>query len=373
MTVRSGHKQRLVFWGLIAVGLLVVSWLVRTNQRVLWDFRNNLWAPAHLLWQGNSPYQIQSLFPNSNAVWFPPVISFFFLLGALPKAPASMLWMVSNVLVLFVLIGLAAGKRPLPLRLAFALLASFLFFPTVTHLRLGQFSLMMTLCLLLAAHFLQAGSAAGAGLNLALVLAKPQLLILVLPGLFQGAWQRAGWRGAWRLALWSGAFVLLLLLPLFVRYPGWLPDFRLALHHNPSWLQPSLWQLLPRWWGWPGWLVAGLALLLALVANVLIWRRLPLTEAMAWSLALTPLVTPYVWSWDFVLLLPLFLQSLFRVRSKPALLALVVGYGLGWGTAVAVALTTDGSNHLYWWLSWQIAATIVVAHLLEQRNRKFHE
>ena len=359
------YKKRLLTLVLIGIGFASSVYLISTSQLSLWDFRNNLWGPAYLQWNGQSPYNIGVLFPRGNAVWFPPVIGFFGFLGALPQAQASMLWTILNILALLVLIMLAIDYRPSPGRLAFAFMASFLLLPTVTHLRLGQFSLILTLTLLLAAKFLMADHMAGVGSSLALAVTKPQLLILAVPGLVQKVWQHARWRGIWRLMIWSTLFLLLFCLPLFLRYPAWVGDFRRALQQNPAWLQPVLWRLLPGWWGWPGRLIVVGLLLLAFAANVFLWRRLPAYEAMLWSLAMTPLVTPYVWGWDFVLLLPLFLHVLFRIKSRKVLLFLVVSYWLGWAASIGVSLATDNSNHHYWWLSWQLFLIAGIALLWE--------
>lgn len=363
------YKKQLLILAITGTTFALLVYLIKTSQLSLWDFRNNLWGPAYLQWNGQSPYNLSVLFPRGNAVWFPTAIGFFGFLGALPEAQASMLWMILNVLTLFMLIGLAIDHQPAPGRLAFALLASLLLLPTVTHLRLGQFSLILTLALLGGAKFLTANNMVGAGLSLALAAAKPQLLILAVPGLVQAAWQRARWQGVWRLLAWSAFFFMLFCLPLFLRYPAWLGDFREALQQNPAWLQPVLWQLLPRWWGWPGWVIVVGLLLLAFAANIFLWRRLPVYEAMVWSLAMTPLVTPYVWGWDFVLLLPLFLHVLFRVRRRNVLLFLVVGYWLGWVASVLVSLMTDNSNHHYWWLAWQLFL-ISGSALLMENGRK---
>lgn len=363
------YGKRPLTWAIAAICFASLLYLVMISELSLWDFRNNLWAPTHLLWQGNSPYHIKPLFPDSNAVWFPSVVGFFLLLGTLPESQASMLWMLANILILLVLIRLAIKHQPSPGRLAFALLASFVLLPTITHLRLGQFSLILTFTLLLAAKFLMVNKMAGVGFTLALAAAKPQLLILAVPGLVQAAWQRARWQGVGRLLAWSIFFFLLFCLPLFLRYPTWLGDFREALQQNPAWLQPVLWQLLPRWWGWSGWVIVVGLLLLAFAANIFLWRRLPVYEAMMWSLAITPLVTPYVWGWDFVLLLPLFLHVLFRVRRRSALLLLVVGYWIGWGASVWGSVSTDNSNHHYWWLSWQLFLISGSALLLEKRPK----
>ena len=49
------------------------------------DFYNELWGPAYLLVNGQSPYDTPILDPVLPAVWLPMAIGFFFPLGWLPK------------------------------------------------------------------------------------------------------------------------------------------------------------------------------------------------------------------------------------------------------------------------------------------------
>jgi len=114
-----------------------------------WDFRNNLWAPSYLMIHGQSPYNIDLLFSNSNAVWMPMIIGIFFPLGLMPLQQASNLWLVINFLALLFLIWISSSLR-LPSRhfLFIAAITVFLFPPVITHLHLGQFSIGITILFL---------------------------------------------------------------------------------------------------------------------------------------------------------------------------------------------------------------------------------
>ena len=50
---------------------------------------------------------------------------------------------------------------------------------------------------------------------------------------------------------------------------------------------------------------------------------------MVWSLALTCLIPPYIWSWDFVLLLPCLLYLLNKYKSGIRFNLLLVGFLTG--------------------------------------------
>lgn len=360
----------LILSGCILAGLLgVIIWLVATSQIGGWDFRNNLWAPSYLLLRGESPYDLSGLYELGNPVWLPMAIGALFPVGALPLPQAAMVWRLVNFGAVVGIVWVVAGqKRPSPALLAVALLAVALYPRTLAHVSLGQFSLFAVLLYVCAGLLLQRQRFWPAALPVAVALAKPQLGILVVVGLALRAYRLQGRRGA---AVFVTAVVVwcaLLTLPLFLLYPGWAPDFILSLRQNPAWLQPSLFSLLPAWLGqWPGMFGWGLLFLLVMGLNGWLWWKRPFWEAMCWSLALTPLVSPYIWSWDFVLLLPLLVREIFRLRLLAARFVLAMGYLLNWFLMFQVILSSDGSDHHFWWGSWFLVAVIFVAVELNRR------
>jgi hypothetical protein len=76
---------------------------------------------------------------------------------------------------------------------------------------------------------------------------------------------------------------------------------------------------------------------------------------------LTPLVSPYTWSWDFVLVLPLFVWGLFHWQQREIQGLLLVAYLANWILMMRVVLTTDGSDHYFWWGSWLLVGVMVAA------------
>ena len=289
-----------------------------------------------------------------------------FSLGWLPLPQAAMVWQLGSVAVMVAVVWLVAEqKRPLLLPFMLGLLAMALYPRMLAHLQLGQFSLLAILLYLLSVKLLARRLFWLVGLPVALALAKPQLGILAVMGLVIMAYRQAKGRGVGLLAASIGGWSILLTLPLFLLYPGWLPDFIISLQQNPSWVQPSLFSLLPAWLGWPGWVIWGILFGVAVVVNGWLWWRRPGLVAMLGSLALTPLVSPYIWSWDFVLLLPLFVWALFRVRRLEAHGLLWVGYLLNWGLMLWVVLHTDGSDHYFWWGSWLLVTIMAISFWLD--------
>jgi hypothetical protein len=370
LQLRAESSRRLLGGFLLATIAVAVVWLVATSQIDGWDFRNNLWAPSYLLLQGESPYDLSNLYELGNPVWLPMAIGAFFPLGVLPLSQAAMVWRLASLGVIVGIVWIVSEQqRPSLLPFALGLLAMALYPRTIAHLQLGQFSLLAVLLYLLSLKLVQQRRIGWAALPVALALAKPQLGILAVMGLIILVYRRDKMRGLGRFFLAVGGWCLLLVLPLVLLYPGWLPDFLLALGRNPAWLQPSLFSVLPNWLGWWGWLIWGVLLLVMVGINGRIWWRRPGLVAMCWSLALTPLVSPYIWSWDFVLLLPLFVWGIFHWRRRATRGLLLVIYLVNWALMLWIILGTDGSDHRFWWGSWLLVAVMVAAWRWEQEHR----
>ena len=102
--------------------------------------------------------------------------------------------------------------------------------------------------------------------------------------------------------------------------------------------------------------------------NVWLWARRPSEDAVVWSLALTLLVTPYVWSWDFVMLVPLMVWAISHLESEISRALTGLGYVAIWGLMVWIRLHTDGSDHRLWWVPWLTAAIVYVGYLMDARS-----
>jgi hypothetical protein len=369
LQLRAESSRRLLGGIVLATIAAAVVWLVATSQIGGLDFGNNLWAPSHLLLRGESPYDLSSLEDFGNPVWLPMAIGALLPLGALPLPQAAMVWLLASLGIMVGIVWIVSEqKRPSLLPFSAGLVAIALYPPTMTHLQLGQFSLLAALLYLLSLKLVQQRRIGWAALPVALALAKPQLGILAVMGLTIMIYRQDKARGAGRFLLAVGGWCLLLILPLVLLYPGWAPDFLLALDRNPAWLQPSLFRLLPLWLGWWGWLVWGLLLVLVVGINGRIWWQRPGLVAMCWSLALTPLVSPYIWSWDFVLMLPLFIWGIFHWQRRATRGLLLVAYLANWILMVWLALLMDPLDHLFWWGSWLLVSVMVIAWGWERRS-----
>jgi hypothetical protein len=352
---------------LILLTTLGLSWFVVFGTNAVgWDFRNNLWSPSYLLLHRQSPYKPDVLFDSSSALWMPTIIGAFFPLGFLPLQQASNLWFVGNALGVVVLAWISSGfRRPPILVFAIALVVAFLFPPLVSHLRLGQLSIGITLLFLIVTIWNDRMPLLLSASLLAIALSKPQLAILVLPGFLFSYYRSKGVRAIVLLVVLLLASILVMTIPLFIADPSWYTDFVTALQQNPSWEHPSslaaLTSLTQRF-GPILWIVIALTVF---ISSIWLWVKLPSQVAVLWSLALTPLVTPYVWTWDFVMILPLFISSLFQVKTPRAFWLLLVGYVFCWALIVKVAFSGDVSNYCYWWVPWTLVGMVACATVVD--------
>ncbi len=243
-----------------------------------------------------------------------------------------------------------------------------IFPPFISGMQLGQFSVIAALLMLLAGRLVvRAASPIWIGLLVALASAKPQLILLPVLGLLWYTWRTQGAARVAQMLLASIVWSLLLTLPLWLGAPNWLEGFLEAQARRGSWSQPSAYVLLPLHLGDVGVALWALLALVVLAFSLWRWRKLPPQQALAWSLALNVLITPYVWSWDFVLLVPLFVGTFFGLRLRLHRIALLLGYMVIWYVMVAQRLTTNNDDSLYWWLPWAIIALIALVQALNRR------
>ncbi len=93
-----------------------------------------------------------------------------------------------------------------------------------------------------------------------------------------------------------------------------------------------------------------------LLANYGLNSRLPLPCYGVWGLQ--QLLHPYIWSWDFVLLLPIWISTFARVDWKRKLFLLTF-YGVAWYGMALVQMQQAGDNSLFWWVPLCFIAVLV--------------
>lgn len=360
--------RRLISFIIICAVSAAALAFILTQSFTTWDFRNNLWGPAHLLLSGRDPYRVGALFEWwTNAVWMPPAIGQFWWMGALPEAIASNIWFVGSIA------GYLAGAFLVLRRAgvtlvwqAVLLLCALVFMPFFTHLTLGQYSIAAMVLMLVAFYLRGYKQPMAAGVLCALALAKPQLLVLPLIGYAYSCLRRGALRD---LALFSCALALtfaVLTLPLWLGFPGWVDGWLDALSILPEWQHPTLYATFGNLWGAAGVAIAMVVAVTALILNLERWRRDP-SSAIVWSMGLNLVFVPYVWSWDAVLVVPLFLHVTACSRRPFTRIIMVVLFAWLWLFDVQLRLVSDRNDGHFWWIPSAMLCIIVLGWFIDKR------
>lgn len=349
------------FFTLVSLGYFIIYFSYPPG----WDFRNNLWAPSFLLVNGLNPYNLTVLYEIGNAVWMPVAIGMFWPLGYLPLQQASNLWWILTLICLITIVWLSSGHhRPPKTLFTITLFLAFLFPPTISHFSLGQITILICLLLLVITIYGRNLHPLLLALLIAITLSKPQLTIFILPGYFYTYLKENGSSRAIKLIFFLFLAIGILSLPLFIIYPRWINDFIQNLIRNPDWAHPSSLFILRTNFNRFGETLWWLFLLLVSGINLWLWTRLPKRDAAAWSLALTTLVTPYIWSWDFVFIIPLLVSYLFKIKQKSSIWLIYFAYISCWGIIVYMKLTGHMSDDLYWWVPWYLIGFVIISSTL---------
>jgi hypothetical protein len=356
--------RKALFIGIGILGGIFIIWWIATSTFSSWDFRNNLWAPANLLLHGKSAYAINTLFENSNAVWFPQLIGLFFPLGLLSQYQAATVWLLGNITIILFLIWNVSQKtqnrKPTPLLLGLLVLIVFLFPPTFRLLLLGQVDVIIVSALLAGTVALERRQWALGSLLYAIALGKPQLCVLVLPGALGYLFvNHKGRKDLFRCILYACLFVVLLTIPLWVGNLNWPNDFLKNLRHNPQWSQPSLYSQLNVVFGQLGILVWAIGFAIVFGYTIRMWLIWEPSKAVLWSLALTTVASPYIWSWDYFLLIPLILDTAIRIRNGRARIILLITYCISIILFGLALMYIGPSDNVLWWFPLLLLAGIV--------------
>lgn len=332
------------------------------------DFYNELWAPVYLLVHGQSPYDTTSLNTILPAAWFPMAIGFFFPLGWLPEETANYGWFVFCVVELGMIIYIAQGKKRSLYNTGILTFLSLFFPATLYHFFIGQISLTVTLCLVLAVHLAQKDRHWLSAFFIALAVSKPHLALLTVLGLSFYYFQKDKWKGMF--SFWGrvAIFALAMCIPLFVAYPNWIPDALHAMTQNPIWSYPSLFVLFERYFEKWGYLLWILTTIITIGINHSLWKKLSPVNAAYWSLALAPLVSPYVGSWDFVILLPLTIFIFVSIDWKRKV-ALIIFYAIAWYQMAQIQALEVSHNHYFWWVPlWFLGVSALLTNWKDKNN-----
>ncbi|MGC1376198.1 MAG: glycosyltransferase family 87 protein [Anaerolineales bacterium] len=289
------------------------------------DYANSgfftFWLSGHMLWSGGHPYSSAEWVAGhhaNGATWIPNQIFPYPLplalvtapLGRLPMGQAYMLWgLLSQILVAAVILALCTFWEGLNRRFFAVFIVAAVILNSNVHLMLlaGTIGSLFLVFLLAALYFKRRGWDFAAGAALALMALKPPLLTIVA---LIGLWLLL--RRDWKTIAGGLCGGLALLGIGMAQDVGWVAKFAGAsenLFNMRLGSQPTIISYTRLACGGDltcaAWLYALAALLLVGLYTWLVWKkRETLTPLSVFSaaIALGVLLPPYIWSYDYVLL-----------------------------------------------------------------------
>ena len=261
------------------------------------------WYAAQAILLGRDPYSIPRL-----EVFYPLPFYFLFIpLVALPLPVVHVVWTALQAVILVAIL----RRRAVFVALSMPVLLTFI---------LGQVDIAM------AALFMLLRSGVAAGIALAFLVLKPQLVLLLAPWMLWQWWQHD------RRQIVLFALVLgVLVAGAFVVQPDWLARFfaRSGARTRPG-LSSSVWGLLS-FLPTPLWLVSAAVLSIGLV--IWAWR----TSRFDWVASVGLFISPFIFSYNLLPLLTL-------VRKPAFLIGFTV---LSWITfGIGAIVLGDGASAL---------------------------
>jgi len=330
-----------------------------------WDFRNNLWGPSYLLLHNQNPYKIKLLFIDSNAVWLPPAVGLFSFLGAFPFETSRVLWLLINLSAFFIVCLLIL--QPIRSFSEFCWILLLALFPsTIVNFTMGQFSIFSLFVMVFLAKFYNRISPWIIGLFLALLFTKPQLIIFSLPVFIFRLILEKGTVSVLIQIIWIVTGLLICSSPLILGGENWIYQLIENLKGNTRWLQPNPFSFLVQQIGLSP-LIGFIFFAIALSFLFYYSYTHNMYDSIILSMAITTLLSPFIWSWDFVLLFPLVISSYKKNNFKIARLIILLGFSSITLFFLVIKISGYNSDDLFIWIPSSILFLLLLAKQIENK------
>jgi hypothetical protein len=290
------------------------------------------WAAGHIVSSGGNPYDMamwlsvheaysarvmdpQFIYPLPLAILLAPI-------GWLNPTSAYMIWMQLSVCMIAMAMLCLSARAQHDIKMIFPLLVCGLFFhPALANLMMGHTGGLLLLAVAVSVHCWQRDRWWGGGLALSLLAIKPGLGLPIMA--LVGVWIIARHNWSALAAICVGCSALLLVGMIYD--PGWILKFVHIIYLKSSCFgriagmatcygQPSVVGM-----GWVGIALAIILIGAFFVANIQSYRC-----AIGMAVPVGLVLAPYVWTYDYILLLAPMLLLLGRMRISRAIIALLV-------------------------------------------------
>lgn len=312
-----------------------------------------------------NPYQIEQLFTESNAVWLPPVIGFFLWLGMFPFEVSRIFWLLITLITFFILCFTLLQPVKSPNELVWIILLV-LFPSTIINFTMGQFSIMSCFVMVCVAKSYNKIPPWVNGFLFALLFSKPQLIIFSLPVFIFRLMLEKGKKKAFIQIVWIMVGLLIYSSPFLFINKDWTLQLIENLRGNSRWLQPNPFSYLVQYIGHP----TLIGLFLVVISLLFLFRYSythSMYETIVFSMAITTILSPYIWSWDFVLLIPLLINSFKKYDLKASKMVAFIGYVAITLLFSAMKIAGYNSDEFFIWVPPSILILLLLANRIENQ------
>jgi len=334
------------------------------------------WAAARLLLEGKNPYSHELLLSLQSSIgwsdqkplmmWNPPwALSFVLPFGFLSFEVGKSLWLLVNLLIVFLCIDLSWRLYEGPKRyLWLSWVVGLGFFPTLFVLRVGQITPFILLGVMGFVFFMRKQKYALASCSTVLISLKPHLLYLFWVALLFWIIDRKQWK---TLIMVGVAIILATVVPLSYNPAILVQFFRSSSEAPPLyWVTPTIGGFLRVVFGaghvWLQFLPMTLGLLFFFVywkqhRSDWVWEK-----QVPFLLILSVSTAAYGWSYDLVVLIPALIQATIIViqRARPKIAGFAVLSFL-MINAMAYWINLHEFNEIYYvWMAPAFLASFIV-------------
>lgn len=309
---------------ILVIFILVIPFDLPENMGAV-DFRP-YWSSTFLLVHGEDFSDLQQMdtiernltgwtLPITMIAWFAPTGNLFLIpYTFFPFARATFLWLITNIIVLFLSAILIWPKKNK--KLWIPLITIFSFSMTLISLKCGQVNTLVMFGLILFLALLRENKDFWAGASLLLTTVKPHLVIITLPLIVLDLIRRKQWR------VMMGFMISLVIsaLILFIINPAWPVRFINLINSGMSTIRstPTINGLFVL----AGQYVIGKYLWIVILGlSIVIWwfygKAWDLRSLIDVSLLIGMVVSPIGWSYDqIMLLIPVFSIFLWMIKGE---------------------------------------------------------
>jgi hypothetical protein len=343
------------------------------------------WSAARLLLEGKNPYSPELMLSLQSAIgwtdqrplmmWNPPwSLTFVLPFGFLGFDAGKSLWLLVNLLIVFVCIDLSWRIYNGPKRYFWLpWLVGLSFFPTLFVLRVGQitpFVLLGVVGFIFSIRYRRYGLAS---CSTVLISLKPHLLYLFWVALLCWVFSRRQWRMP---ILIGAAFLIATIVPLGYN-PSVIFQFVKSSMEKPPlyWMTPTIGGIMRFVLGPGHSLLQFLPTALSLLFFLLVyWKRLGRNWAWDKEMPLLLLISvstaAYGWSFDLVVLIPALIQATIMVIQRgQRLITGIAIFGFVIINTSAYWLNSHAYNELcYVWMAPVLLASFVIIQRLSTRS-----